>query len=195
MENNEITPKLKEIIERYLGKHLPEGINATLRNTGYSDRIDFKVNMTDLVENRFNNINSNIKMTQFVQDLVRILNSLFQVNIMDYGFLISIIGEKEWIDGVFNKEIKQAFKKTPGSECIASIKVIRDLSSFEYDIVIGVKKDCKPEWCSWYEHNERIKCLGQLGQKLRETLDTFNLPDGMFTIKLGGRDVSPRYEF
>ena len=195
MENNEITPKLKEIIERYLGKHLPEGISATLRNTGYSDRIDFKVNMTDLVENRFNNINSNIKMTQFVQDLVRILNSLFQVNIMDYGFLISIIGEKEWIDGVFNKEIKQAFKKTPGSECIASIKVIRDLSSFEYDIVIGVKKDCKPEWCSWYEHNERIKCLGQLGQKLRETLDTFNLPDGMFTIKLGGRDVSPRYEF
>jgi hypothetical protein len=195
MEHNEITPKLKEIIERYLGKHLPEGINATLRNTGYSDRIDFKVNMTDLVENKFNNINSNIKMTQFVQDLVRILNSLFQVNIMDYGFLISIIGEKEWIDGVFNKEIKQAFKKIPGSECIASMKVIRDVTSFEYDIVIGVKKDCKPEWCSWYEHNERIKCLGQLGQKLRETLDTFNLPDGMFTIKLGGRNVSPRYEF
>ena len=36
MEYNEITPKLKEIIERYLGKHLPEGINATLRNTGVS---------------------------------------------------------------------------------------------------------------------------------------------------------------
>ena len=138
MEHNEITPKLKEIIERYLGKHLPEGINATLRNTGYSDRIDFKVNMTDLVENKFNNIHSNRKMTQFVEDLVRILNSLFQVNIMSYGFLISIIGEKEWINGVFNKEIKQAFKKTPGSECIASMKVVRDISSFEYDIVITI---------------------------------------------------------
>lgn len=195
MERNEITPKLKEIIERYLGKHLPEGINATLRNTGYSDRIDFKVNMTDLVENKFNNIHSNIKMTQFVDDLVRILNSLFQVNIMSYGFLISIIGEKEWINGVFNKEIKQAFKKTPGSECIASMKVVRDITSFEYDIVIGLKKGCKPEWCSWYEHNERIKCLSRLGQKLRETLDTFNLPDGMFTIKLGGRNVEGRYEF
>jgi hypothetical protein len=195
MEHNEITPKLKEIIERYLGKHLPEGISATLRNTGYSDRIDFKVNMTDLVENKFNNIHSNRKMTQFVEDLVRILNSLFQVNIMSHGFLISIIGEKEWINGVFNKEIKQAFKKTPGSECIASMKVVRDISSFEYDIVIGLKKGCKPEWCSWYEHNERIKCLGRLGQKLRETLDTFNLPDGMFTIKLGGRNVEGRYEF
>ena len=116
MGHNEITPELKKIIERYLGKHLPDGINATLRNTGYSDRIDFKVNMTDLVENKFNNIHSNIKMTRFVDDLVRILNSLFQVNIMSYGFLISIDGEKEWINGVFNKEIKRAFKKTPGSE-------------------------------------------------------------------------------
>lgn len=195
MEDNEITPKLKEIIERYLGKHLPEGINATLRNTGYSDRIDFTVNMVDLVQNNLNNINSDRKMTQFVEDLVRILNSLFQVNIMPYGSLISIIGEKEWINGVFNKEIKQAFKKTPGSECIASMKVVRDITSFEYDIVIGLKKGCKPEWCSWYEYNERIKCLGQLGQKLRETLDTFNLPDGMFTIKLGGRNVERRYEF
>ena len=195
MGDNEITPKLKEIIERYLGKHLPEGITATLRNTGYSDRIDFKVNMTDLVENKFNNIHSNIKMTRFVDDLVRILNSLFQVNIMSYGFLIRIDGEKEWINGVFNKEIKQAFKKTPGSECIASMKVVRDITSFEYEIVISLKKGCKPDWCSWYEFNERIKCLGQLGQKLRETLDTFNLPDGMFTIKLGGRNVEGRYEF
>lgn len=124
MEDNEITPKLKEIIERYLGKHLPEGITATLRNTGYSYRIDFKVNMSDLVENKFNNINSDKKMTQFVDDLTRIINSLFQVNIMSYGFLIRIDGEKEWINGVFNKEIKRAFKKTPGSECIASMKVI-----------------------------------------------------------------------
>ena len=195
MEHNEITPKLKEIIERYLGKHLPEGINATLRNTGYSDRIDFRVNMTDLLKNTFNNIHFHGKMIQFVEDLVHILNLLFQVNIMSYGFNISIIGEKEWINEVFNKEIKQAFKKTPGSECIASMKVVRDISSFEYDIVIGLKKGCKPEWCSWYEHNERIKCLGRLGQKLRETLDTFNLPDGMFTIKLGGRNVEGRYEF
>jgi len=60
MGDNEITPELKKIIERYLGKHLPEGISASLRNTGYSDRIDFKVNMTDLVENKFNNIHSNI---------------------------------------------------------------------------------------------------------------------------------------
>ena len=195
MEDNEITPKLKEIIERYLERELPEGISATLRNTGYSDRIDFTVNMMDLVQNKLNNINSDRKMTQFVEDLVRILNSLFQVNIMPYGSLISIIGEKEWIDGVFNKEIKQAFKKTPGSECIASMKVVRNITSFEYDIVIGIKKGCKPDWCSWYEHNERIKCLGLLGQKLRETLDTFNLPEGMFTIKLGGRDVESRYEF
>ena len=195
MGDNEITPELKKIIERYLGKHLPEGISASLRNTGYSDRIDFTVNMVDLVQNKLNNINSDRKMTQFIEDLVRILNSLFQVNIMPYGSLISIIGEKEWINGVFNKEIKQSFKKTPGSECIASMKVIRDITSFEYDIVISLKKDCKPDWCSWYEFNERIKCLGQLGQKLRETLDTFNLPDGMFTIKLGGRNVEGRYEF
>lgn len=195
MEHNEITPKLKEIIERYLGKHLPKGISATLRNTGYSDRIDFKVNMTDLVENKFNNIHSDIKMTQFVEDLVRILNSLFQVNIMSYGSLISIIGEKEWVDGVFNKEIKQAFKKTPGSECIASMKVVRDITSFEYDIVIGVKKGCKPEWCTWDEHTQRKQCLSRLGQNLRETLNTFDLPDGMFTIKLGGREVSSRYVF
>ena len=195
MGDNEITPKLKEIIERYLGKHLPEGISASLRNTGYSDRIDFTVNMVDLVQNKLNNINSDRKMTQFIEDLVRILNSLFQVNIMPYGSLISIIGEKEWINGVFNKEIKRAFKKMPGSECIASMKVIRDITSFEYDIVISLKKGCKPDWCSWYEFNERIKCLGQLGQKLRETLDTFNLPDGMFTIKLGGRNVEGRYEF
>ena len=195
MGDNEITPKLKEIIERYLGKHLPEGVSATLRNTGYSDRIDFTVNMVDLVQNKLNNINSDRKMTQFIEDLVRILNSLFQVNIMPYGSLISIIGEKEWINGVFNKEIKRAFKKMTGSECIASMKVIRDITSFEYDIVISLKKGCKPDWCSWYEFNERIKCLGQLGQKLRETLDTFNLPDGMFTIKLGGRNVEGRYEF
>ena len=58
MGDNEITPELKKIIERYLEKHLPEGISGTLRNTGYSDRIDFKVNMTDLVKNKFNNINS-----------------------------------------------------------------------------------------------------------------------------------------
>jgi hypothetical protein len=195
MEHNEITPKLKEIIERYLGKYLPEGITATLRDTGYSNRMDFHINMSDLVENRLNSINSDKKMTQFVDDLTRIINSLFQVNIMSYGFLIRIDGEKEWINGVFNKEIKRAFKKTPGSECIASMKVIRDITSFEYDIVISLKKDCKPDWCSWYEFNERIKCLGQLGQKLRETLDTFNLPDGMFTIKLGGRNVEGRYEF
>jgi len=195
MEHNEITPELKKIIERYLGKHLPEGISASLRNTGYSDRIDFTVNMVDLVQNKLNNINSDRKMTQFIEDLVRILNSLFQVNIMPYGSLISIIGEKEWINGVFNKEIKQAFKKTPGSECIASMKVIRDINHIQYDLVIGIKKDCKPEWCSWYEFNNRIECLGQLGQKLRETLDTFNLPDGMFTIKLGGRNVEGRYEF
>lgn len=195
MEDNEITPKLKEIIERYLERELPEGISATLRNTGYSDRIDFTVNMVDLVQNKLNNINSDRKMTRFVDDLVRILNSLFQVNIMPYGSLIRIDGEKEWINGVFNKEIKQAFKKTPGYECVASMKVVRDITSFEYDIVIGIKKGCKPDWCSWYEHNERIKCLGRLGQKLRETLDTFNLPEGMFTIKLGGRDVESRYEF
>jgi hypothetical protein len=195
MEHNEITPKLKEIIERYLGKHLPEGITATLRDTGYSDRMDFHINMSDLVKNKFNNINSDKKMTQFVDDLTRIINSLFQVNIMSYGFLIIIDGEKEWINGVFNKEIKRAFKKIPGSECIASMKVIRDITSFEYDIVISLKKGCKPDWCSWYEFNERIKCLGQLGQKLRETLDTFNLPDGMFTIKLGGRNVINSYEF
>ena len=157
--------------------------------------MDFTVNMVDLVQNNLNSINSQVKMNQFIEDLVHILNSLFQVNIMSYGSLISIIGEKEWINGVFNKEIKQSFKKTPGSECIASMKVVRDITSFEYDIVIGVKKGCKPEWCSWYEYNERIKCLGQLGQKLRETLDTFNLPDGMFTIKLGGRNVEGRYEF
>ena len=195
MEDNEITPKLKEIIERYLERELPEGISATLRNTGYSDRIDFTVNMADLVQNKLNNINSDKKMHQFVDDLTRIINSLFQVRIMSYGFLIRIDGEKEWINGVFNKEIKQAFKKTPGYECVASMKVVRDITSFEYDIVIGIKKGCKPEWCSWYEHNERIKCLGLLGQKLRETLDTYDLPDGMFTIKLGGRDVGSRYEF
>jgi hypothetical protein len=195
MEHNEITPKLKEIIERYLGKHLPEGINATLRNTGYSDRMDFHINMSDLVENRLNSINSERKMIEFVNNVVNLINSLFQVNIMDYGYKVLINGEEEWIKGVFNKEIKQAFKKTPGSECIASMKVIRDINHIQYDLVIGVKKDCKPEWCTWYEHNERIKCLGELGQKLRETLDTFNLPDGMFTIKLGGRNVSPRYEF
>ena len=63
MDWNEITPELKKIIERYLGKHLPEGISGTLRNTGYSDRIDFKVNMIDLVQNKFNNIHSDIKMT------------------------------------------------------------------------------------------------------------------------------------
>ena len=195
MEDNEITPELKKIIERYLGKHLPEGISGTLRNTGYSDRMDFRVNMSDLVENKFNNINSDKKMTQFVDDLTRIINSLFQVNIMSYGYRIDVVGEKEWINGVFNKEIKQAFKKTPGSECIASMKVIRDINHIQYDLVIGIKKDCKPEWCSWYEFNNRIECLGQLGQKLRETLDTFNLPDGMFTIKLGGRNVEGRYEF
>jgi len=195
MEDNEITPKLKEIIERYLDRELPEGITASIRDTGYSYRIDFTVNMVDLVQNRLNSINSDKKMTRFVDDLTRIINSLFEVNIMSYGFLIRIDGEKEWVDGVFNKEIKQAFKKTPGSECIASMKVVRDITSFEYDIVIGLKKGCKPEWCSWYEHNERIKCLGQLGQKLRETLDTFNLPEGMFTIKLGGRNVGSRYEF
>jgi hypothetical protein len=195
MEDNEITPKLKEIIERYLGKHLPEGINATLRNTGYSDRIDFKVNMTDLVENKFNNIHSNIKMTRFVDDLVRIINSLFQVNIMSYGFLIRIDGEKEWINGVFNKEIKQAFKKTPGSECIASMKVIRNITSFEYDIVIGIKKDCNPNIGGWYELNRKHEEIMSLGNNLRETLDTFNLPDGMFTIKLGGRNVINSYEF
>jgi len=195
MGDNEITPELKKIIERYLGKHLPEGINATLRNTGYSDRIDFKVNMTDLVENKFNNIHSNRKMTQFVEDLVRILNSLFQVNIMSYGFLIRIDGEKEWINGVFNKEIKQAFKKTPGSECIASIKVIRELGSFEYDIVISLKKDCNPNIGGWYELNRKHEEIMSLGNNLRETLDTFNLPDGMFTIKLGGRNVINSYEF
>ena len=195
MGHNEITPELKKIIERYLGKHLPDGINATLRNTGYSDRIDFEVNMTDLVENKFNNIHSNIKMTQFVEDLVRILNSLFQVNIIDYGFLIRINGEKEWVNGFFNKQIKQSFKNTDGSECIASMKVIRDITSFEYDIVISLKKDCNPNIGGWYEINRKHEKIMSLGENLRETLDTFNLPDGMFTIKLGGRVVINSYEF
>ena len=78
MDWNEITPELKKIIERYLGKHLPEGISATLRNTGYSDRIDFTVNMVDLVQNNLNNINSDRKMTQFVEDLVPLSRKAFR---------------------------------------------------------------------------------------------------------------------
>ena len=34
-----------------------------------------------------------------------------------------------------------------------------------------------------------------LGNNLRETLDTFNFPEGLFKINLGGRYVSSSYEF
>jgi hypothetical protein len=187
MSQNEITPELKKIIERYLGKHLPEGIIGFLRDTGYSYRLDFRINMSDLVENRLNLVNSGDKMNEFVEQLTRIVNSLFQVNIMSYGYRIEVIGEKEWIDNVFSKKIKQAFKNTEGSECIASMKVIRDLNKLQYDIIVAVKKDCQPTNCSWYEVNIRESGLYNLGTNLRETLNTFNLPEELFVINLGGR--------
>jgi hypothetical protein len=187
MGHNEITPELKKIIERYLGKHLPEGIIGFLRDTRYSYRLDFRLNMSDLVENRLNLVNSGDKMNEFVEQLTRIVNSLFQVNIMAYGYRIEVIGEKEWIDNVFSKKIKQAFKNTEGSECIASMKVIRDQNKLQYDIVLGVKKDCQPTNCSWYEVNIRQSGLYNLGTNLRETLNTFNLPEELFVINLGGR--------
>jgi hypothetical protein len=148
--------------------------------------MDFKVNMSDLMGNRLNLVDSNQKMNKLVQNLTHIVNALFQVNIMSYGYHIEIIGEKEWIDNVFNKKIKQSFKNTEGSECIASLKVIRGITNIEYDIAISVKKDCQPTNCSWYEVNIRQRGLYNLGTNLRETLNTFNLPEELFTIKLGG---------
>jgi hypothetical protein len=189
MRHDEITPELKTIIERYLGKHLPEGIIGFLRDTGYSYRLDFRLNMSDLLENKLNLVNSGDKMNKFVEDLTRIVNSLFQVNIMSYGYRIDVVGEKEWINDVFSKKIKQSFKNTEGSECIASMKVIRDQNKLQYDIIVGVKKDCQPTNCSWYEVNIRQSGLYNLGTNLRETLDTFNLPEELFIINLGGRGV------
>jgi rRNA processing protein Krr1/Pno1 len=195
MSHNEITPELKKIIERYLGKHLPEGIIGFLRDTGYSYRLDFRINMSDLLENRLNLVNSRDKMDGFVEQLTRIVNSLFQVNIMYYGYIISIIGEKEWVNNVFSKKIKQSLKNTEGSECIASIKIIRDVGKLQYDIVFGIKKNCQPNMCYWTECEERRKALTKLGGNLRETLNTFNLSEDLFTIKLGGRDVRSEYIF
>jgi hypothetical protein len=193
--NNNIEANIQKLIERYLIKYSPEGITAKIRDTGYSYRLDYYIQMDDLISGRLNQIDTGDKLKEFNDDLVSLVNNLFGVNIMSYGGIIFVEGEKEWINGVFDKEIKQSFKKTPGSECIASMKVIRELGSLDYDIIIGIKKGCKPEWCSWYEHNERKKCLTRLGQNLRETLNTFNLSDEMFTIKLGGRNVESRYEF
>jgi hypothetical protein len=114
---------------------------------------------------------------------------------MYYGYIISIIGEKEWVNNVFSKKIKQSLKNTEGSECIASIKIIRDVGKLQYDIVFGIKKNCQPNMCYWTECEERRKALTKLGGNLRETLNTFNLSEDLFTIKLGGRDVRSEYIF
>ena len=151
--------------------------------------------MDDLISGRLNQIDTGDKLKEFNDDLVSLVNNLFGVNIMNYGGKILVEGEKQWIDSVFNKEVKKSFKNTEGSECIASVKVVRDWNDTEYDIVFGLKQNCKPTMCSWYECNQREENLKILGNNLRETLDTFNFPEGLFKIKLGGREVSKGYIF
>jgi hypothetical protein len=194
MENN-IEENIIKLIERYSLKNSPEGVIVKVRNTGYSYRLDYYIQMDDLISGRLDKIDTGNKLKEFNDDLVSLVNSLFGVNIMSYGGKILVEGEKQWIDNVFNKEVKKSFKNTEGSECIASIKVVRDLNNTEYDIVFGIKQNCKPIMCTWHECNEREENLQILGNNLRKTLDTFNFPEGLFKINLGGRYVSSSNEF
>jgi len=194
MENN-IDTNIQKLIERYLIKYAPEGITAKVRDTGYSYRLDYYIQMDDLISGRLNKIDTGNKLKEFNDDLVSLVNNLFGVNIMNYGGKIFVEGEKKWIDSVFNKEVKKSFKNTEGSECIASVKIVRDWNDTEYDIVFGLKQNCKPTWCSWDECEKRRENLEILGNKLRTTLNTFNFPEGLFNIKLGGREVSSDYKF
>jgi hypothetical protein len=193
--SNNIEANIQKLIERYLIKYSPEGITAKVRDTGYSYRLDYYIQMDDLISGRLNKIDTGNKLKEFNDDLVSLVNNLFGVNIMNYGGKILVEGEKQWIDSVLNKEVKKSFKYTEGSECIASVKVVRDLNDTQYDIVFGLKQNCKPTMCSWYECNQREENLKILGNNLRETLDTFNFPEGLFKINLGGRYVSSSYEF
>lgn len=194
--SDKINENIQKLIERYVIKYCPEGVTAKIRDTGYSSyRLDYYIEMDDLISGRLNKIDTSNKLKVFNDDIISLVNSLFVVNIMSYGGKILVEGEKQWIDNVFNKEVKKSFKNTEGSECIASIKVVRDLNNTEYDIVFGIKQNCKPTMCSWYECNEREENLQILGNNLRKTLDTFNFPEGLFKINLGGRYVSSSNEF
>ena len=194
MENN-IEENIIKLIERYSLKNSPEGVIVKVRNTGYSYRLDYYIQMDDLISGRLDKIDTGNKLADFNNDLVSLVNNLFGVNIMNYGGKISVDGERQWINSVFNKEVKKSFKTTEGSECIASVKVVRDWNDTEYDIVFGLKQNCKPDMCSWDECEKRKENLKILGNKLRTTLNTFNFPEGLFTIKLGGREVSRNYRF
>lgn len=193
--SNNIEANIQKLIERYLIKHSPEGITAKIRDTGYSYRLDYYIQMDDLISGRLNQIDTGDKLKEFNDDLVSLINSLFGVNLMSYGGKIFVEGEKKWIDSVFNKEVKKSLKNTEGSECIASVKVVRDWYDTEYDIVFGLKQNCKPTMCSWDECEKRAKNLQILGNNLRKTLDTFNFPEGLFKIRLGGREVFSDYTF
>jgi len=194
--SDKINENIQKLIERYVIKYSPEGVTAKIRDTGYSSyRLDYYIEMDDLISGRLNKIDTSNKLKVFNDDIVSLVNSLFVVNIMSYGGKILVEGEKQWIDNVFNKEVKKSFKNTEGSECIASIKVVRDLNNIEYDIVFVIKQNCKPTSCSWRECNEREENLQILGNNLRKTLDTFNFPEGLFKINLGGRYVSSSNEF
>ncbi len=194
--SDKINENIQKLIERYVIKYCPEGVTVKIRDTGYSSyRLDYYIEMDDLISGRLNKIDTSNKLKVFNDDIISLVNSLFVVNIMSYGGKILVEGEKQWIDNVFNKEVKKSFKNTEGSECIASIKVVRDLNNTEYDIVFGIKQNCKPTMCSWRECNEREENLQILGNNLRKTLDTFNFPEGLFKINLGGRYVSSSNEF
>lgn len=192
---NYIEENIIKLIERYSLKNSPEGVIVKVRNTGYSYRLDYYIQMDDLISGRLNSIDSDEKIHELNNSLSDLINHLFSVNIMGYGFRVIVDGEKEWINNVFNKQIKQSFKQIEGSNCIASIKIVRDAGLLEYDIVFGIKQPCKPEWCTWDECRERRENLKILGNKLRKTLNTFDFPEGLFTIKLGGRDVRSEYIF
>jgi len=194
MENN-IEENIIKLIERYSLKNSPEGVIVKVRNTGYSYRLDYYIQMDDLISGRLDKIDSDEKIHEFNDSLSDLINQLFSVNIMAYGFRIIVDGEQEWINSVFNKQIKQSFKQIEGSNCIASIKIIRDAGELEYDIVFGLKQNCKPTMCTWDECEKREKNLQKLGNKLRTTLNTFNFPEGLFTIKLSGRDIRSKYIF
>jgi hypothetical protein len=103
MENN-IEENIIKLIERYSLKNSPEGVIVKVRNTGYSYRLDYYIQMDDLISGRLDKIDTGNKLKEFNDDLVSLVNNLFGVNIMNYGGKILVEGEKQWIDSVLIKK-------------------------------------------------------------------------------------------
>ena len=72
--SDNINANIQKLIERYLIKYSPEGITGKIRDTGYSYRLDYYIQMDDLISGRLNQIDTGDKLREFNDDLVSLVN-------------------------------------------------------------------------------------------------------------------------